>query len=308
MHPGIRQVIPVMPEEISNTDGSTKQDCEMNAAKRFVNKLRKEHPQLGIIIGGDALFSKQPIIEDILAKRMHYIFVAKPDDHKAMMEELNDYDKLNELKIEDEKGKLLVYEWINGVPINGREDALSVNYFKFQILTRDEHGELKVTGLTLNGRKPPIFHSLSRIFPTYMKVKRKSWVNYVNSWVTDFTITKENIETLVKAGRCRWKIENECFNTLKNQGYHIEHNYGHGKKNLCYNFYLLTLLAFFFHQIFELTDGLYQECRKKFGSKQHMWETLRAYIKIFLFHSWDNLLKFAFACDDSRFQYAGLSP
>ena len=214
MHPGIRQVIPVMPEEISNTDGSTKQDCEMNAAKRFVNKLRKEHPQLGIIIGGDALFSKQPIIEDILAKRMHYIFVAKPDDHKAMMEELNDYDKLNELKIEDEKGKLLVYEWINGVPINGREDALSVNYFKFQILTRDEHGELKV--------------------------------NYVNSWVTDFTITKENIETLVKAGRCRWKIENECFNTLKNQGYHIEHNYGHGKKNLCYNFYLLTLLAFFF--------------------------------------------------------------
>ena len=55
-------------------------------------------------------------------------------------------------------------------------------------------------------------------------------------------------------------------------------------------------------------DGLYQECRKKFGSKQHMWETLRAYIKIFLFHSWDNLLKFAFACDDSRFQYAGLSP
>ena len=276
MHPGIRQVIPVMPEEISNTDGSTKQDCEMNAAKRFVNKLRKEHPQLGVIIGGDALFSKQPIIEDILAKRMHYIFVAKPDDHKAMMEELNDYDKLNELKIEDEKGKLLVYEWINGVPINGREDALSVNYFKFQILTRDEHGELKV--------------------------------NYVNSWVTDFTITKENIETLVKAGRCRWKIENECFNTLKNQGYHIEHNYGHGKKNLCYNFYLLTLLAFFFHQIFELTDGLYQECRKKFGSKQHMWETLRAYIKIFLFHSWDNLLKFAFACDDSRFQYAGLSP
>ena len=158
MHPGIRQVIPVMPEEISNTDGSTKQDCEMNAAKRFVNKLRKEHPQLGIIIGGDALFSKQPIIEDILAKRMHYIFVAKPDDHKAMMEELNDYDKLNELKIEDEKGKLLVYEWINGVPINGREDALSVNYFKFQILTRDEHGELKV--------------------------------NYVNSWVTDFTITR----------------------------------------------------------------------------------------------------------------------
>ena len=53
-----------------------------------------------------------------------------------------------------------------------------------------------------------------------------------------------------------------------------------GKNNLCFNFYLLTLLAFFFHQIFELTDRQYQECREKHGSKRHMWESLRAYIKI----------------------------
>jgi hypothetical protein len=45
---------------------------------------------------------------------------------------------------------------------------------------------------------------------------------------------------MTKAGRCRWKIENECFNTLKNQGYHLEHNYGHGQKNLSYNMYLFT--------------------------------------------------------------------
>ncbi|MCL0040316.1 hypothetical protein M1N02_02505, partial [Thermodesulfovibrionales bacterium] len=75
------------------------------------------------------------------------------------------------------------------------------------------------------------------------------------------------------------------FNTLKNQGYYIKHNYGHGKKNLCFNFYLLTLLAFFFHQIFELTDHLYQDCRKKFGSKQNMWDNLCAYIKILVFES-----------------------
>lgn len=276
MHPDIKQVIPVMPEEVSNTDGNTKQDCEMNAAKRFLEKLRKDHPQLGIIVGGDGLFSKQPIIEDILAKRMHYLFVAKPDDHKTMMEYINDFDGLNELRFEGEKGKILVYEWMNDVPINGRDDALSVNYFKFQILTPDKHGELKVT--------------------------------YINSWVTDLTVTKENIEKLVKGGRCRWKIENECFNTLKNQGYNIEHSYGHGEKNLCYNFYLLTLLAFFFHQISELTDGLFQACRKKFGSKQHMWETLRTAIKWFIFDSWNNLLNFSLVCDDSRFQYVGQSP
>ena len=70
---------------------------------------------------------------------------------------------------------------------------------------------------------------------------------------------------------------------------------GHGKKNLCFNFYLLTLLAFFFHQIFELTDKQYQTCRKKFGSKKHMWEKLRAYIDIIIFDTWEALLAFALA-------------
>lgn len=58
MHPDMKQVIPLMPEEIRNTDGATKQDCEMNAAKRLIPKLRKAHPQLGIILTGDDLFSR----------------------------------------------------------------------------------------------------------------------------------------------------------------------------------------------------------------------------------------------------------
>ena len=78
-----------MPEQIVNADGLVKQDCEMNAAQRFVGNIRKEFPQLGLMIGGDRLFSKQPIIEGILAQRMHYLFVAKPDDHKYMMERVD---------------------------------------------------------------------------------------------------------------------------------------------------------------------------------------------------------------------------
>jgi hypothetical protein len=34
--------------------------------------------------------------------------------------------------------------------------------------------------------------------------------------------------------------DNETFNTLKNQGYHIEHNYGHGEKNLSMMFFMLN--------------------------------------------------------------------
>ena len=81
-----------MSEQIVNADGSVKQDCEMNASKRFVGNVRKEFPQLGLLIGGDQLFSKQPIFEVILAKRMHYLFVAKPADHKYMMEWTDAYD------------------------------------------------------------------------------------------------------------------------------------------------------------------------------------------------------------------------
>ena len=91
----------------------------------------------------------------------------------------------------------------------------------------------------------------------------------------------------------------ECFNTLKNQGYCLEHNYGHGKEHLSFNFLLLTLFAFYCHQIGELTDGLYQAVREKLGSKRHLWETLRSYIKLFVFDSMEML--FEFALDSTRF-------
>ena len=103
-------------------------------------------------------------------------------------------------------------------------------------------------------------------------------------------MTKTNVMAMSKAGRCRWKIENECFNTLKNQGYHLAHNYGHGDKNLSYNMYLLTLLAFYFHQIFELTDGVYQACRLSFGSKVHLWENFRATIRMIIVEDWAQLI------------------
>ena len=118
-------------------------------------------------------------------------------------------------------------------------------------------------------------------------------ITYRCSWVTDIEVNQSNVKILVRAGRSRWKLENECFNTLKNQGYSLEHNYGHGKKHLAFNLYLLTLIAFLFHQIFELTDCMYQACRQKFGSKKEMWESLRAYAKIFVFNSWEMLLDFA---------------
>jgi hypothetical protein len=257
MHPAKTQVMPLAPEAVRNIDGKDKQDCEIEAGKRLVKKIRKSHPKLKIIIIADSLHSKQPFIQEVKANGMSYILVAKSDDHKILMEWVNEQRQLKEvsrMQVKDGKGRLHVYEWINEVPLNGNVDTLWVNYFEYWIIDKGK-------------------------------------TTYHNSWVTDIPIVEQNVAELVKGGRCRWKIENETFNTLKNQGYHIEHNYGHGKHHLSMNFFLLNLLAFFMHQIFELTDDLYQQCRVKRGSRHALWESLRSAIFFIIFPDWETLLQ-----------------
>ena len=257
MHPDKRQVLPLAPEEVKNTEGRDKQDCEIEAGKRLARKIRRSHFKLRIILVGDSLYSKQPFMEELAEERMRYVLVVKEDDHKLLMEWVGEQRQLKEvsrLEVKDKKGRLHIYEWINEVPLNGNKKTLWVNYFEYWLVH-----EGKVT--------------------------------YHNSWVTDFTVDKGNVRELVRIGRCRWKIENETFNTLKNQGYHIEHNFGHGKKHLSMNFFLLNLLAFFMHQIFELTDLLYQECRRAFGSRRNLWDHLRSSIHLLIFPDWESLLK-----------------
>ncbi len=81
VHPDQRQVFPLAPEQIQNTDGYSKQDCELNAAKRLIANIHTAHPKLPIIIGGDDLYSKQPFIDELKTANMSFILVAKPSDH-----------------------------------------------------------------------------------------------------------------------------------------------------------------------------------------------------------------------------------
>ncbi len=147
------------------------------------------------------------MIETIKENGMHYLLVAKLGDHIYLFEWINDFSALPYLEIIDDKGRTHQYRWKNSVPLHGKANAVSVNFLEYHLINPE-------------GK-----------------------VIYRNSGVTDFQIREQNIIQLVQAGRCRWKIENECFNTLKNQGYYIEHNDGHGKKHLSYNMYLLTLFV-----------------------------------------------------------------
>ena len=96
------------------------------------------------------------------------------------------------------------------------------------------------------------------------------------SWVTDLRVSKRNVYHLMRGGRARWKIENETFNTLKNQGYNFEHNYGHGTQHLSVVFATLMMLAFLVDQTQQLCCAVFQAVWAKLGSKRMLWERMRA--------------------------------
>src|SRR5208283_4494869 len=135
MNPHMRQVIPLAPEEVRNTDGKEKQDCEINAGKRLLARIRKSHPKLPFIIVADGLYSKQPTIEEAVALHMDYVLVAKPDDHEVLMEWVNEQRVLKEVarwEVKD-KDRTHIYEWINGMPLNGNKKTVTVNFFEYWI-------------------------------------------------------------------------------------------------------------------------------------------------------------------------------
>ena len=112
-----------------------------------------------------------------------------------------------------------------------------------------------------------------------------------SSWVTDIEITEDNVYEIMRGGRSRWNIENCVFNTLKNQGYHLDHNFGHGKKNLSTNFALLMMLAFLIDQVQELSCKLFQAAREKARTKYNLWERVKGALFFFKFDSWEMLYR-----------------
>ena len=260
VHPDKRVVLPLAPEFILNSDGRGgeyhKQDCEINAGHRMLQRLRSDYPRMAAIIVADSLYSKQPFVEKLTAGRFSFLLVAKPGDHKSLYQDVDGLRRGNLLDRHHtvHRGKRHEYEWVTGVPLNGSPDAPLINFIQVRII---KDGEVKCR----------------------------------NAWVTDLVPTTDNIVQLVRAARARWKIENEGFNTLKNQGYHLKHNFGHGDRHLSEALFVVNLLAFFMHQIFELVDGLYQRVRTFFSSRRAFWDEVRSAFRLFLFTSWDQVLE-----------------
>ena len=238
VHPDQRQVIPLCPEIIQNQDGHTKNDCERNAAKRFLENFRRKHPHLKVIVVEDGLSSNAPHIAMLEQLGMKYILGAKPGDHEFLFDTLHNSGETQYLEYRDEAGTLYQYHFINGVSLNKSNPDVKVNVVEYR--------ETTSTGKELNF-----------------------------SWVTNIYVTPDNVHKIVQGGRARWKIENETFNTLKNFGYGLEHNYGHGKEHLSTVLCLLMVLAFLIDQAQELSCSLFQEVRRVVKTYRSLWEGMR---------------------------------
>ena len=256
--PGNPRVIPLEPEFIVPQDGHDKQDCENAAAKRWLAQFGARYRPFGITVLGDDLYCKQPLCEAILQERLNFILVCKPDSHPTLSKRVAASDNVQTRTIERRQGKRIytdTYRWVNQVPLRDGDDALQVNWCELTT-TRDDG---KVT--------------------------------YHNAFATNHTITAANVAEIVRAGRARWKVENENNNTLKTQGYNLTHNFGHGKQHLSALLLTLNLLAFLFHTLLDLLDSSYQRLRQ-FLPRKTFFDDLRALTRYLCFDSWDALLAF----------------
>ena len=229
VHPDLKEVIPLAPEPIIQQDGQTKNDCERNATRRWLQRFRREHPHLPVIVVEDALAADAPHLKDLREARA----ISSSASSRATTPSCSSTCRpvtrpavADRDRVRSGDGCPAHFRLGNAVPLNESHPDESVNVLEYWEIHPD--GEVQ--------------HF---------------------SWITDFVLTPENVREIMRGGRARWEIENETFNTLKNQGYHLEHNYGHGEQNLSVVLALLMMLAFLVDQVQQMCCPLFQAAGRR---------------------------------------------
>ncbi len=256
VHPDYQVVIPLMPEPIMKEDGDNKNDCERNASKRLLKHIGEQYKHLKPIIIEDSLSANGPHLKLLKSLDFSYIIGVKEGDHAYLFDLIQSkmcQGETIEFEKVDDAGVIHGFRFINGVPLNGSHPDLLVNFLEYW---RADEG------------KEVIF-----------------------SWVTDIELTKDTVSKVMQGGRARWKVENETFNTLKNQGYNLEHNYGHGEKNLSSVFGCLIFMAFLIDQLQAWGCELFKSARQSRRTLISLWRRMIELCASYLIPSWEVLWK-----------------
>jgi hypothetical protein len=262
-HAAITQVIALPPEYIMPQDGHAKQDCERAAGKRWLNNHAAQVGPHGVTLLGDDLYSNQPFCALVLQHRCNFIFTCKPDSHPKFYERVAFWQAADAMATCEEhhwNGRftaVTLVRYLNDVLLRRGDDALSVNWFDIPVVNAKTGEQL-----------------------------------YHNSYITNHRLTADNVVDVAQSGRARWKIENENNNVLKTKGYHVEHNFGHGKQYLSAFMLSLNLLAFLFHTVLEWSDDQYALLRRVLARRQTFFHDIQALMRYMVFDSWEHLMHF----------------
>ena len=260
--PGLDKVIPLAPEFVRPQDGAEKQDCELNAAKRWLGEAGDTLSALNVTLLGDDLFCHEPFCRDALRRGLNFILVCKPSSHSTVEEWVAFLQRSGGLhtrvrsRWNGRQREIDTYRYAREIPLRDGKDALLANWC--EIVTTDEDGNIL----------------------------------YRNSFATSWPLDDQSVVAIVDAGRSRWKIENENNNVLKTKGYHFEHNYGHGQQHLSSLLASLIILAFLVHTVLEWMDESYQLLRQKLPSRQRLFSDIRTLTSYLCFDSWGELMTF----------------
>jgi hypothetical protein len=260
------QVVCLEPEFITPQDGHDKQDCEQQALKRWVKRNARRLAPWKVTVLTDDLHAHQPICELLRTCRMHFILTCKVESHPTLYEELALLTGVEggvlTRRVRQWNGRFheeWIYQWAEHLPLRGDDKTLHVNWCDLTILRADTDEQL-----------------------------------YHNAWITDQALDERRVVTVARDGRSRWKVENEGINVLKNQGYHFEHNYGHGQQHLSTLLLTLLLLAFLFHTVLALSSTRYRAVREELATRRTFFNDLRALTRYLYFPSWQQLLTFMY--------------
>jgi hypothetical protein len=267
--PGCSEVISLAPEFIRPQDGSEKQDCEVAAAKRWIGTHAPLFQHQPVTLLGDDLYAHQPMVEQCLAAEMNFIFTCLPESHPALYDWLDYLSGIGEVNTltrtiwNNNVKEIYQYRYVNQIPLRETQPAVRVNWC-----------EVTVT-------RP-----------------REKQHRYHNAFITHHLLNDATVGDVVDGGRSRWKTENENHNVLKTKGYHLEHNFGHGKHDLSSVLLTLNLLAFLFHTVLQLVDRPYQQIRQQRGTRRGFFQDILTLTKYLLFESWHHLIEFMISDSD----------
>jgi hypothetical protein len=261
--PGQPQVLALPPEYIMPQDGQAKQDCERAAGKRWLRKHAAQVAPHGVTLLGDDLYSNQPLCALARQEGYNFIFTCKPDSHPTFYERVAFWQAAEAIAACEEQHwngrftEVTLVRYLNDVLLRRGDDALSVNWFDITVVNAKTGEQL-----------------------------------YPNSCITNHRLTADNVMAVAQSGRGRWKIENENNNVLKTKGYHVEHNFGHGKQYLSAFLLSLNLLAFLFHTVLEWSDDQYALLRRVLARRQTFFQDIQALMRYMVFDHWDHLMDF----------------